>query len=298
MGDYDADHRLVDQRTQHDTRQFAYDAAGNITGTPGSGTIHYAPGNLLARAGFDHYETDARYRRYCLPVNGVAENRSPEIDALRGAKTRRQPCTILQSISAEGNPRRAFATSKGGFSVKERYRQGDWQSKSDQDQIVDECVALDATYCTSTQTLELQSLANREEQLRTGAAITYTAGGVAVAARVTMMVLGKKGRTKERTGRFVEPFVGTQSAGVMGRFLCEDYQFRDLESEWVSRAWQAARWSRAMLSKAVPQVGLTTDRGAWRRREKVVRRAAPRTQPAISATQVRPEPMGELVARS
>jgi hypothetical protein len=90
--------------------------------------------------------------------------------------------------------------------------------KSDQDQLVDECVTLDATYCTSTQTAELESLANKEEQLRTGAAITYTAGGVAVAAGVTMMLLGKKGRTKERTGRFVQPFVGVQSAGVLGRF--------------------------------------------------------------------------------
>ncbi len=90
--------------------------------------------------------------------------------------------------------------------------------KSDQDQLIDECVTTSDTYCTSAQTLELETLANKEEQSRTGAAITDTAGGVVLAAGVTMMVFGKRGGAKERTGRFVRPFVGVQSARAVGRF--------------------------------------------------------------------------------
>lgn len=90
--------------------------------------------------------------------------------------------------------------------------------KSDQDQLVDECVPADDTYCAPSQVQELESLANEEERARTGAAVTYVAGGVALAAGVTMMVVAGGGRKKGRTGRFVRPFVGVQSAGLFGRF--------------------------------------------------------------------------------
>lgn len=90
--------------------------------------------------------------------------------------------------------------------------------KSSRDRVEDDCVTADGTYCTSSQVREVESLANKEEQARTGAVIAYAAGGVALAAGVAMMVFAGGGGKKERTGRFVQPFVGPRSAGLFGRF--------------------------------------------------------------------------------
>jgi len=93
------------------------------------------------------------------------------------------------------------------FTIKSNSKTSEWQ---------DLCAGPDGTNCPVAKSAEIDSLKSDADGKKTLATVGFIAGGVGVAAGVTLLVLDATKKSPEHAA--IMPFVGPRSLGVTGRF--------------------------------------------------------------------------------